>query len=197
MLLPGQSEPAEGGGSSGGGSSSKKGSSSNLSGGAIAGIVVGVVAGCVILGALFFILGRNRVYREWISSRDGSNSRASNWVMSHSAAPSGDYRDSQTPSYLSSPRAPWRGTNAGLDGIGFYPIQQAHPEMEMSPTPPATGNLVELVEPPRAPVELGAGLQKEPAMHRSELDWRKLKVNFDNWCPESGTAKGARSVYVL
>ncbi|PYH94083.1 hypothetical protein BO71DRAFT_399131 [Aspergillus ellipticus CBS 707.79] len=86
MLVPGQSTPAEGYEPSSNSSSSNtsnnnnnnnnNNSSSGLSGGAIAGIVVGSVAFVAILGALFFLLGRNRVYSQWMmSSQDGSGRR--------------------------------------------------------------------------------------------------------------------------
>ncbi|KAA8648092.1 hypothetical protein EYZ11_006162 [Aspergillus tanneri] len=96
MLEPGQSPPAEGDtpgspsststsspnstGSSGGGG----GSSSQLSGGAIAGIVVGVVAFVALLGALFFVLGRNRIYKKWMSSEDGRTERTAHWALFNS-----------------------------------------------------------------------------------------------------------------
>jgi hypothetical protein len=75
--------PAEGGGSTGSGSSSDGSSSSkhSLSTGAIAGIAV---AGAVFIGilvALFFVLGRNRVYRQWMSSQDGRTERTARWAL--------------------------------------------------------------------------------------------------------------------
>ncbi|PYI29684.1 hypothetical protein BP00DRAFT_427298 [Aspergillus indologenus CBS 114.80] len=86
MLVPGQSIPAEGSipTSNSTASSSPSASSSSgsggLSGGAIAGIVVGSVAFVGILGALFFLLGRNRVYQKWMSSQDGRTERTAKWA---------------------------------------------------------------------------------------------------------------------
>lgn len=55
-----------------------------LSKGAIAGITVACAAFVAILAALFFVLGRNRVYRRWISSEDGRTERTARWAMSSS-----------------------------------------------------------------------------------------------------------------
>ncbi|RJE20451.1 hypothetical protein PHISCL_07212 [Aspergillus sclerotialis] len=89
MLVPGQSMPAEGEQpdspssptSTPTKSPDKDDGSSGLSGGAIAGIVVGVVAFVAILVALFFVLGRNRVYKKWMSSEDGRNERTARWAL--------------------------------------------------------------------------------------------------------------------
>jgi hypothetical protein len=80
MLVPGQSMPAEG--TEGGTSSTTSSTSSHvLSTGAIAGIVVAGVAFVAILVALFFVLGRQRVYNQWISSQDGRNERTARWAL--------------------------------------------------------------------------------------------------------------------
>ncbi|KAJ5607764.1 hypothetical protein N7537_004383 [Penicillium hordei] len=86
MLVPGQSMPAEGDGSgSNGNDTSGDGSSSDskhgLSSGAIAGIAVASVVFVAILVALFFVLGRNRVYSQWMSSEDGRTERTARWAM--------------------------------------------------------------------------------------------------------------------
>lgn len=87
MLVPGQSMPAEGSEESGSGSSSGSNSDSSgggghgLSKGAIAGIAVAGVAFVVILVALFFLLGRNRVYKQWMSSQDGRTERTARWAL--------------------------------------------------------------------------------------------------------------------
>lgn len=82
QLSPGEAPPVEGS-ESGSSSSSSSGSSggSHLSGGAIAGIVVGVIAFVVILGLLLFVLGRNRVYKRWMSSEDGRTERTARWAL--------------------------------------------------------------------------------------------------------------------
>ncbi|KAJ5670574.1 uncharacterized protein N7477_005937 [Penicillium maclennaniae] len=93
MLVPGQSMPAEG--SEGGASSTTSttssgittsaaatgGGSHGLSTGALAGIVIASVAFVAILVALFFVLGRQRVYSQWMSSQDGRTERTARWAM--------------------------------------------------------------------------------------------------------------------
>ncbi|CAG8890488.1 unnamed protein product [Penicillium egyptiacum] len=87
MLVPGQSMPAEGGGtgSSGddqsGDNNSSGGKHGGLSTGAIAGIAVAAVVFVAILVALFFVLGRNRVYSQWMSSEDGRTERTARWAL--------------------------------------------------------------------------------------------------------------------
>ncbi|KAJ5376935.1 hypothetical protein N7509_013821 [Penicillium cosmopolitanum] len=86
MLVPGQSPPAEGSADSGSGSSSSSsndssGSGHGLSKGAIAGIAVAGVVFLGILVALFFLLGRNRVYKQWMSSQDGRTERTARWAL--------------------------------------------------------------------------------------------------------------------
>ncbi|EEP81614.1 predicted protein [Uncinocarpus reesii 1704] len=82
MLVPGESPPAEGTPGTPSSTPSPAPSSSGLGGGAIAGIVIGSVAGIAVLGLLFFLLGRNRVYRKWLTSEEGSNDRTRRWAMS-------------------------------------------------------------------------------------------------------------------
>ncbi|KAK2811818.1 hypothetical protein FQN50_001856 [Emmonsiellopsis sp. PD_5] len=82
---PGEEPPTEGelaGGGAGSGSDSDKPQNHGLSGGAIAGIVIGAVAGVGILGALFYLFGRNQVYRQWLTSEDGHNDRTRKWALS-------------------------------------------------------------------------------------------------------------------
>lgn len=97
MLTPGQSPPPEGGGSNSSdststtssatatattsGAASSGGGGGGLSGGAIAGIVIAAVAFVAILVALFFVLGRNRVYSQWMSSQDGRTERTARWAL--------------------------------------------------------------------------------------------------------------------
>ncbi|CAG8098641.1 unnamed protein product [Penicillium olsonii] len=83
MLVPGQSMPAEGdgGNSDSGSDNSDSGGKHGLSTGAIAGIAVAGVAFLAILGALFFVLGRNRVYSRWVSSQDGRTERTRRWAL--------------------------------------------------------------------------------------------------------------------
>jgi hypothetical protein len=115
MLVPGQSPPAEGGGSDSTSSTSttsttssatasataSSGGGGGLSGGAIAGIVIAAVAFIAILVALFFVLGRNRVYSQWMSSQDGRTERTARWAFFNNAGGSHGNRkselDSNTP----------------------------------------------------------------------------------------------------
>ncbi|KAJ5110030.1 hypothetical protein N7532_002675 [Penicillium argentinense] len=92
MLVPGQDMPAEGNGegsttsptstsTSTSSSDSSNSGGHGLSKGAIAGIAVAGAAFLIILVALFFLLGRNRVYKKWMSSEDGRNERTARWAM--------------------------------------------------------------------------------------------------------------------
>lgn len=91
--MPAEGEDSSSSSSSGSSSSSTAGSTphsssggNGLSKGAIAGIVVACVAFVAILGALFFVLGRNRVYRQWMSSQDGRNERTTRWALFNGAS---------------------------------------------------------------------------------------------------------------
>ncbi|EAW08968.1 cupredoxin domain-containing protein [Aspergillus clavatus NRRL 1] len=79
MLVPGQSPPAEGTSAS---SSHPNTHHAPLSGGAIAGTVIGAVFFVGVLLILFFTLGRNRIYRKWMSSEDGRMERTARWAFS-------------------------------------------------------------------------------------------------------------------
>ena len=89
MLVPGEKAPAEGSETSSGSSTSSSSSSTasstgggnGLSKGAIAGIAIACAAFVIILGALFFVLGRNRVYQKWMSSQDGRTERTTRWAL--------------------------------------------------------------------------------------------------------------------
>ncbi|KAJ5754160.1 uncharacterized protein N7511_008313 [Penicillium nucicola] len=112
MLTPGEPYPAEGSGStttntnpSATESATHSSSSSKhgLSAGAIAGIVVAGVAFLIILVALFFVLGRNRVYSQWMSSQDGRTERTARWALFHSDVQSNSNRKSEMSSSTSKP----------------------------------------------------------------------------------------------
>ncbi|KAJ5663231.1 hypothetical protein N7507_003962 [Penicillium longicatenatum] len=82
MLLPGQSMPAESSDSGSSFSSSSSDSTEHgLSTGAIAGIAVACIAFVGILIALFWTLGRNRIYQKWRSSEVGRTERTARWAL--------------------------------------------------------------------------------------------------------------------
>lgn len=147
MLVPGQSMPAEGnrpGDESDGSDENSGGGSSSLSGGSIAGIVVGAVAFVAILVALFFVLGRNRVYQKWMTSQDGRTERTARWAlfsahsepreMDSATQPSGDH-----PMYASSPDPTQRSSFPSppqQSGHWSWKFQQPMSFQQPNPTAP-------------------------------------------------------------
>ncbi|KAF3480201.1 extracellular serine-rich protein [Arthroderma uncinatum] len=143
MLVPGQAPPAESDGSPVPTSSSSTTStttststststshppppSPELSDGAIAGIVVGCVAVVALIGALLFILGRNRVYRRWLESEDSTSERTRRWTLG-----AGD-------GLFSHPSKPPDPRHMSWDGQGMYsqgPDGERQPEMGMARDP--------------------------------------------------------------
>ena len=68
-----------------------------LSGGVIAGIVIAAVCFVAVLVILFFVLGRNRVYSQWMSSQDGRTERTARWAMGNSfGAPKSEVESNTT-----------------------------------------------------------------------------------------------------
>lgn len=140
MLVPGQSMPAEGGGSTTIGnstststatanpttSSGPSGGGGGLSGGAIAGIVIAAVAFVAILVALFFVLGRNRVYSQWMSSQDGRTERTARWALFNNTGGSFGNRKSELDSNTA--RAP--GTDVTSVGSPDPNMRQFSPAPE-------------------------------------------------------------------
>lgn len=88
MLVPGQSAPAEGSTTTSPNPSSSS-SGAGLSPGAIAGIAVSGAVFVGVLVLLFFVLGRNRVYSQWMSSQDGRNERTARWALGTPATETG------------------------------------------------------------------------------------------------------------
>ncbi|KAJ5166265.1 uncharacterized protein N7482_005046 [Penicillium canariense] len=145
MLVPGQSMPAEGGGSTSADSSSttssstassattgsgSSGANGGLSSGAIAGIVVAAVAFVAILVILFFVLGHNRAYSQWMSSQDGRTERTARWAMFNTQGGSYGNRkselDSNTPNppgtdvtFVGSPDPNMRQFSPAPDSVSF------------------------------------------------------------------------------
>lgn len=135
--------PAEGGGSSTSGNSTSSTSSATasattssaasgggggggLSGGAIAGIVIAAVAFVAILVALFFVLGRNRVYSQWMSSQDGRTERTARWALFNNTGGSYGNRKSELDSNTG--RAP--GTDVTSVGSPDPTMRQFSPAPE-------------------------------------------------------------------
>lgn len=100
MLVPGQSTPAEGDSDSSTTISTSAPSatgnlsqgSHRLSGGAIAGIIISCLAFVSLLMSLFVVMGRNRLYKKWISSQDGRSERTAQWALLNSNRQSWNYR---------------------------------------------------------------------------------------------------------
>ncbi|KAJ5171174.1 Cupredoxin [Penicillium coprophilum] len=144
MLVPGQPAPAEGSTGGSGSSDNKNGDDKSsdekhgLSTGAIAGIAVAAVAFVGILVALFFVLGRNRVYSQWMSSQDGRTERTARWAMFNHGDGGKSEAGSAVPTQksghidmtaVSSPDPTVRAVSPGLgvySGPGSPSTQQGH-----------------------------------------------------------------------
>ncbi|KAJ5887736.1 hypothetical protein N7495_007777 [Penicillium taxi] len=154
MLVPGESFPSEGGSST---SSSDKSSSSGhgLSGGAIGGIVVACVVFVAILIALFFVLGRNRIYSRWAASEDGRTTdrgeRTARWTMfGHSG-------DSRPKTELDSHEIDSTGASTHMDSIYGSPTMKSSFQSPSSPIPAPQYSAMEMQQTSRnirGPVEL-------------------------------------------
>ncbi|KAJ5502609.1 Cupredoxin [Penicillium fimorum] len=140
MLVPGQPIPPEGdtGGDSSSGDDKSSDDKHGLSTGAIAGIAVAAVAFVAILVALFFVLGRNRVYSQWMSSEDGRTERTARWALFNHADNGKSEVGSAVPTQksgpidmaaVSSPDPTVRALSPGVDvysGPGSPGVQQGH-----------------------------------------------------------------------
>lgn len=137
MLVPGQSMPAEGDlppSSSASPSPPASASTSHavLSKGAIAGIAVGAAAFVIILLALFFVLGRNGVYRQWMRSSAAGDDRAertARWAFFNGApaAQSVATRSNGKSEPLSSASPP--GPHGGVGVPEYQPVPMGSPEL--------------------------------------------------------------------
>ncbi|KAI1954940.1 hypothetical protein LOZ12_000820 [Ophidiomyces ophidiicola] len=166
MLVPGQAPPAEG---------ERPSAPTNtpavvpqeLSSGAIAGIVVGCVVVVAMLGALFFLLGRNRVYHKWLASEDGTaKERTRRWALnggdwatnsekdSHIAPSQVGYINITSPDGLQpgpySP--PLRSPPPGYLGWDRANMYQPHPRDDGPPPELSSGMGVQLVELEARPI---------------------------------------------
>ncbi|KAJ5952982.1 Cupredoxin [Penicillium vulpinum] len=151
MLVPGQPMPAEGEGGDSSGDSKSGDDKHGLSGGAIAGIVVAAVGFVAILVALFFVLGRNRVYSQWMSSEDGRTERTARWALFNHGDPYANGKSevgstvpTQKPGHIdvtavSSPDPNVRTFSPGAEvvsGPGSPSTQQGHWSWNEPPQPP-------------------------------------------------------------
>ena len=133
--------PAEGDGSSSNSDNSSSGGKHGLSTGAIAGIAVAGVVFVTILVALFFVLGRNRIYSQCVSSEDGRTERTARWALFNHGEPYNNGKSevgSIVPTHnpapvdiaaLSSPDPNVRTLSPGARGIsgaGSLSMQQGH-----------------------------------------------------------------------
>ncbi|KAE8398112.1 hypothetical protein BDV37DRAFT_276396 [Aspergillus pseudonomiae] len=146
QLEPWEHVPAEGEtpNSSATSSPSPSSSGSHLSGGAIAGIVVGAVAFIGLLVAFFFVMGRNQVYKKWMTSQDGTTERTARWALfnSHGERKS-DFDSAQPPgdqaTYMPSPDLANRTYMSGQGQYGWDPsmyqsMPQSPPPRNVAPT---------------------------------------------------------------
>ncbi|KAL4951693.1 hypothetical protein BDW69DRAFT_196267 [Aspergillus filifer] len=171
MLLPGQSMPAEGNNAGTGTSATHASDSSypssptedtpspsmsspfsspspsHLSRRAIAGIVVGAVAVVAVLSVLLFLLGRNRIYRKWLSSSEWNGSaiassskdvRTVKWALSASAAtvPPGDGNNGNRMSVIGSGTRPPTGFGMGVSPASAFhstPMERTNSFMPVQP----------------------------------------------------------------
>ncbi|PKX99978.1 hypothetical protein P168DRAFT_245119 [Aspergillus campestris IBT 28561] len=136
MLVPGEPMPAEGDlppSSSSSPSPDAATSHAVLSKGAIAGIAVGAAAFVIILIALFFVLGRLGVYRQWMRSSavgDDRAERTARWAFFHGGptTQSAATRSNGKSEPLSS--ASPMGPHGGAGGAPEYqPVPMGSPEM--------------------------------------------------------------------
>ncbi|KAE8395800.1 hypothetical protein BDV23DRAFT_81467 [Aspergillus alliaceus] len=148
QLEPWEHVPAEGetpGSTSTSTPSAGSSSGSHLSPGAIAGIVIGGVAFVGLLVALFFVMGRNQVYKKWMTSQDGTTERTARWALfnSHGGDRKSDWDNTQPPgdqpTYMPSPDPTQRTFSSppgqyGWDQSMFQPMPQSPPLRNMAPT---------------------------------------------------------------
>lgn len=135
MLVPGEPMPAEGDAPPSSSSPSPGAAAAShtvLSKGAIAGIAVGASAFVIILIALFFVLGRLGVYRQWMRSSavgDDRAERTARWAFFHGGptTPSAATRSNGKSEPLSS--ASPAGPHGGMGAPEYQPVPMGSPEL--------------------------------------------------------------------
>ena len=158
QLAPGDPTPGEGRSSSAGAaaptssgqSSNGGGSHHTLSGGAIAGIVVGAVAFLAICAALFFYVGRAKSLKEVIKHKDATAT-----TPAPPADPYGHPGHPQSPGFPPGPFSPNMGHaeyGGQLPEYGQHNATDAHPSSWGSPPP----QMAEVKSGFHAPVELAS-----------------------------------------
>jgi predicted lipid-binding transport protein (Tim44 family) len=116
---------------------------SGLSGGAIAGIVVGVVAFLAILGALFFYIGRSKTLKETLdrNAATAAPSNSQNPEMQQGGAgmfspAHNEYRDSNMTAYEHPPQYPYPAKGSPLPHeAGSLRAMSPHPYPGEFPSP--------------------------------------------------------------
>lgn len=119
------------GGSSGGHSLSK---------GAIAGIAVACVVFVAILVALFFVLGRNRVYSQWVSSQDGRTERTARWALFNSQADPWNRKSELESNTTKTPTLAASGGSPDLTHRTFSPELEGSSSSAYGPSSPRHGS---------------------------------------------------------
>ncbi|PLN74993.1 hypothetical protein BDW42DRAFT_46946 [Aspergillus taichungensis] len=137
MLVPGEPMPAEGdlpptSSSSPSPDAPAAASHTVLSKGAIAGIAVGASAFVILLVALFFLLGRLGVYRQWMRSSavgDDRAERTARWAFFHGGptTQSAATRSNGKSEPLSS--ATPAGPHGGMGAPEYQPVPMGSPEL--------------------------------------------------------------------
>lgn len=144
QLAPDEPWPAEGhendssGSSDSDSSRSNNSSSTHLSGGAISGIVVGGVAFVAILVTLFFVLGRNRVYKKWMSSQDGRAERTARWAFSNNppSGPAESVRKSEYDTGFQPMTADHSGMYVSSPDMAHAAVAPPYPDARQGSPPP-------------------------------------------------------------
>jgi hypothetical protein len=106
------------------------GGSSKLSGGAIAGIVVGAVAFLAICAALFFFVGRTKSLKEVLERKDATVNRPETGDMTHTMSPGYSAATPFSPHQSMQP-----SEYGGLPGYTQTNVTDQHPSGWASPDP--------------------------------------------------------------
>ncbi|KAF2660149.1 hypothetical protein K491DRAFT_754771 [Lophiostoma macrostomum CBS 122681] len=149
MVAPGEKIPGEGtstlSGPTGAATASSAPSSSNrphgLSGGAIAGIVVGGVAFLAICAALFFFIGRTKSLKEVMNRNDAT--------VKTTPGPDNSYGPPGSPGYPGSPFSPSQAEFGALPRYSQHHATDSHPSGWASPQmdPSRMSQMTQMTQP--------------------------------------------------